>query len=354
MQATINGIQQVGIGVANAGEAFEWYKKHFGFNAIVFEDTASARLMTRYTGNTVHQRYAVLAMNMQGGGGFEIWQYTSRTPQAPQVPLQLGHLGVYAVKLRCKDVPATYEHFKKLGVQLLTEVSTGPKGKKNFFVQDPYNNVFQVVENDYWFTQNKNVTGGVCGAVIGVHNMQAALRFYQQVLQYKLVYEGEEEYEDLKKLPGGNAVVQRAVLKHEPLFCSAFSKLLGPTVIELVCNKTLAPQKIFDGRYWGDLGFIHICYDVCGMQAHSQQWASAGFPLTVNSADSFDMGKASGHFGYNEDPDGTLIEYVETHKVPILKKLNWYLDLRKRKQQKPLPNWMVRCMGLGKKTLQSN
>lgn len=37
------------------------------------------------------------------------------------------------------------------------------------------------------------------------------------------------------------------------------------------------------------------------------------------------MGNAAGHFSYNEDPDGTLIEYVETHKVPIVKNLAYIL-----------------------------
>jgi hypothetical protein len=56
------------------------------------------------------------------------------------------------------------------------------------------------------------------------------------------------------------------------------------------------------------------------------------------------MGEAAGHFAYIEDPDGTLIEFVETHKLPILKKLGWYLDLRKRNAYKPLPDWMVRLL----------
>jgi len=45
----------------------------------------------------------------------------------------------------------------------------------------------------------------------------------------------------------------------------------------------------------------------------------AGFHFTVDSAESFDMGEAAGHFSYIEDPDGTLIEFVETHKIPIIK-----------------------------------
>ena len=56
------------------------------------------------------------------------------------------------------------------------------------------------------------------------------------------------------------------------------------------------------------------------------------------------MGEASGHFAYNEDADGTLIEYVETHKVPIAKKIGLYLNLKKRDPAKCLPNWVVKCL----------
>nr|HMP31069.1 VOC family protein [Saprospiraceae bacterium] len=58
------------------------------------------------------------------------------------------------------------------------------------------------------------------------------------------------------------------------------------------------------------------------------------------------MGEAAGRFAYIEDPDGTLIEFVETHKIPIVKKLNFYYDLRKRPIQKPLPSLMLWAMSL--------
>jgi hypothetical protein len=60
------------------------------------------------------------------------------------------------------------------------------------------------------------------------------------------------------------------------------------------------------------------------------------------------MGEAAGHFSYIEDPDGTLIEFVETHKVPIMKKLGWYLNLKKRNPEKSLPTWMLWAMGMNK------
>lgn len=101
------------------------------------------------------------------------------------------------------------------------------------------------------------------------------------------------------------------------------------------------PEKIFADRYFGDLEFIHVCNDINGMQTHEQLCFDQCFALTVNSLYSFDMGQASWHFAYNEDPDGTLIEYVETQKVPIFKKSGWYLNPGKRNPEKPLPGWMV-------------
>ena len=61
------------------------------------------------------------------------------------------------------------------------------------------------------------------------------------------------------------------------------------------------------------------------------------------------MGDSAGRFSYIEDPDGTLIEFVETHRVPIFKKIGWYMDIRKRDPSKPLPDWMVKAMQLGRK-----
>ena len=75
---------------------------------------------------------------------------------------------------------------------------------------------------------------------------------------------------------------------------------------------------------------------------------SQGYPFTIDSESSFGMESAAGRFAYLEDPDGTLIELVETHKVPVLKKIGWFLDIQKRKHQKPLPDWMLKAMGLNR------
>ncbi|HVE60997.1 MAG TPA: hypothetical protein VNA26_04215, partial [Chitinophagaceae bacterium] len=144
--------------------------------------------------------------------------------------------------------------------------------------------------------------------------------FYQNTLDYRTAGHWiNQTFNDLDELAGGKETMSRSILRNMPAFHGALSKLLGPTTIELIEVKTATRKKIFEDRYWGDLGFIHVCYDMCSMQSHTSICTETGYPLTVNSGDSFEMGKTSGQFAYNEDPDGSLIEYVETHKVPIVK-----------------------------------
>ena len=84
------------------------------------------------------------------------------------------------------------------------------------------------------------------------------------------------------------------------------------------------------------------------MDLLKKECESKGFAFTVDSSDTFDMGEAGGRFSYVEDPDGTLIEFVETHKVPILKKIGWYIHLKDRKPGKSLPRIILKLMGLNR------
>src|ERR1017187_4529725 len=114
MSDFITGIQQAGIGVTDAVEAKHLYKKLFGMDVLIFEDKASATLMTSYTGNTLHERHAILSLNMHGGGGFEIWQYTSRTPSKATLLPQLGDLGIFAIKIKSRNVKLAHQYFSSL------------------------------------------------------------------------------------------------------------------------------------------------------------------------------------------------------------------------------------------------
>lgn len=345
MERFINGIQQVGIGVADARAAFEWYKHIFGTDIVVFKDSAVACLMKQYTGNIAQKRHAILAMNMQGGGGFEIWQYSEKIPTAPAFKVALGDTGIFAVKIRCKNIKATHDFCKEEKVKVLNTPTVNPEGKKHFFIKDPWNNIFELIEDDYWFANENKLTGAVAGVVIGVADMDKAIAFYKNVLGFtEKVYDDEAVYHDWEGLEGCEKKCRRVILERNWKPTGAFGKLLGPVQIELVQALGYEPKKIFENRHWGDMGFIHVCFDLNNMQAHEKICAENLYPLTVNSANSFNMGEAAGHFAYNEDPDGTLIEYVETHKVPIAKKIGLYLKIQKRNPKKCLPDWVVKCL----------
>jgi catechol 2,3-dioxygenase-like lactoylglutathione lyase family enzyme len=349
MNKKICGIQQVGIGYKDIKESWKWYRKYFGMNVPVFEDVAEATLMTKYTGNKVYKRHAILALNMQGGGGFELWQYQNRKPLNPTQPIKIGDFGIQIVKIKSRDIHKAYHFFEQEKLQLKSQLLENIDGKKHFFVEDPFGNIFEVIESNNWFNENNHVTGGVCGITIGVSNINESLKLYKNVLGYHdVIFDEIGCFDDLKGLNDGNTQVRRVLLKHPEEKTGGFSKLFGDTEIELIERLDKTGVKIYQNRYWGDTGFIHVCFDVIGMDLLKKECALAGFNFTVDSENSFDMGKAAGHFSYIEDPDGTLIEFVETHKVPIVKKLGIYLNMKTRDRDQNLPNWMIKLLGLAK------
>ena len=356
MTKIISGIQQVGIGVKDLKTAWNWYIKAFGVDVRIFEDDTVAELMLPYTGGVPQQRHAALALNMQGGGGFEIWQYSKRIPLAPIEKINLGDLGIYAAKIKCPNVLNAYTHFKKIGAVILGEISLNPAGQKHVFVKDPFENIFDVVEtNTTWFCNQNKPTGATLGAIIGCSNIDKALPVYRDILGFdQTLSDTTDHFPDLFPLPGGEKKFRRVILTHSKPRIGAFSQMLGHGYIELVQAFDVDPKKILANRFWGDLGFIHLCFDIRNMSDLEKECVEKGFHFTVNSnvkhnqQGSFDMGEAAGHFSYIEDPDGTLIEFVETHKVPIFKKFGIYLSLKKRDPEKPLPKWMVKLLGLQK------
>ncbi len=340
----ITGIQQIGIGTPDLEKAWQWYIRAFGMDVNVFDDAAEAALMIRYTNQKVEKRRAALALNMAGGGGFEIWQYTSKVPQPATFDIRLGDLGIYAAKMKSKNVAALHAHLQKVNKKP-GKLGKDLTGRPCFWINDLHGYPFQVVEGNDWFKVKDKITGGVTGACIGVSDMDKSIRFYQEVLGInELVYDQTGSFEDLPD----EATYRRVLLRKAYTPYGAFSKLLGSIDIELFERLDKSGRKIFENRFWGDCGYIHLCFDTINMDGLKARSQAKGHPFTVDSGDTFDMGESGGRFAYVEDPDGALIELVETHKVPVLKKLNLFLHLKNRKE-KQLPDWMVAMLGLNKK-----
>ena len=321
----------------------------FGADVRILEDDTVAERMLPYTGGSPQKRHACITVNLQGGGGFEVWQFSERKPQPCGFEVAVGDLGVLAAKVKCRDVEA----FHKVAAakwQQTGPLEKMPDGSPCFYIKDLYGNWYQVVERKDIFIEEHKLTGGVVGAVIGVSDMEASKRFYGTILGYdKVLSDTTAPFSSEAFLNGGERLCRRVILARTVPFSGADSGLLGDSTIELVQALEATPRKIFEGRFWGDPGFIQVCYDVSNMQAFKEFCAANGHPFTVDSCpdgEVFDMGDASGRFTYNEDPDGTLIEYVETYKIPVVKKLGLYIDMKKRDAAKQLPKFLFRMMGL--------
>lgn len=354
--ALISGIQQIGIGVESLYEAWKYYIDVFKMDIRILEDNKVAELMLPYTGGKPQRRHAAIAVNLQGGGGFEMWQYAERKPQPIDFEFNMGDLGVLVCKIKSRDVGATFEAFSRNPkINIVTGLTRNLDGNQTFYIKDPYGNYFQVIHDDYIFKNEGHLTGGAVGATIGVTDIDRAMTVYRDILGYdSILADKTGVFTDYEGLPSGNQKFHRRLLTHSKPRKGSFSELFGPSYIELVQALERTPRKLYEGRFWGDPGFIQVCFDIRNMDVLGQKCAELGHPFTVDTTQkfkegsSFDMGDAAGQFAYIEDPDGTLIEFVETHKVPIVKKLGLSINLKNRNPEKPLPKWMLKALRFGR------
>lgn len=351
MSYLISGIQQIGVGVENFSQAWKWYIEMFNMDVRVLEDDTVAERMLPYTGGKPQKRHACIAMNLQGGGGFEIWQYSQRKPVPCPFDVQAGDLGVFAAVVKTRDA-ASFRKELAGKYDKVSALSKTPAGTPCFFVKDPWGNHFLALEDKSVYIEQHKLNGGIIGAMIGTTDIDRVLGLYRDILGYdKTVYDKTGKFEDLALMQGGDGRFRRVMLTCSHPREGALADLYGQSSIELVQALDRTPARLFEGRYWGDPGFIQICFDVTDMRDLEKNCKAAGYPFTVDSCpngEKFDMGEASGHFTYIEDPDGTLIEFVEAHKLTILKHPHIYIDMLKRPRGRKFPKIFVRMMGFNR------
>jgi catechol 2,3-dioxygenase-like lactoylglutathione lyase family enzyme len=347
MEKLIYGIQQIGIGVKDAEKAFLWYAQQLGADVVVFDDSNTATYMAPYMGGKARKKRALLAMNMNGGSGYEIWQYEEREPKAPEKPLEIGDFGINIAQIKARDIDQAFQQVKAENITCLTDIYTEPDQARAFLIQDPYGNILRIKASNNWYKARGGNLGGISGCILGVSDIEASLKLYADVLGYdQIIYDVTDQFPSWAAMPGGGSRFRRVLLQHKEERSGGFSPLLGNSELELIQCLDAPRQAIFKDRYWGDLGYIHLCFDIHNMPILVEECEREGYPFKVLSAPSFDMGDTNGHWGYLEDNDGTLIEFVETHKVPLVKSLKWNIDLRKRDPQRSLPRWLINGLAL--------
>ncbi len=344
---TIHGIQHLGAGVPDHAKAWKWYRKFIGLDIPFFNDEAPAPLMDIYTNNQTITKRAAMVTNLQGGCAMEIVSPTSFKARSANIEHQLGDLGIYIGMVKAPNVKEAFDYYKENGANVISEIVKMPNGWETFYVKDPQGLLFQVVPSKKWFTKGKHITGGIAGCTIGVSDIEKAKTLYSDILGYdEVVYDETATFEDWKTLNGGNGKYRRVLLTQSKPSGGGFTKLSGDTYIELVQDVSdRTPVKIYEGRIWGDTGFVHLGFDVRGMQELGEALAKKGFGFTCDTKDVLSMGENTKvHCTYIEDPDGTWIELIEVYKIPIIEKLGLFLNVEKRPATQPLPNWMLKAL----------
>lgn len=344
---TIHGIQHLGVGVANHDQGWKWYRKFFGMNVPFFNAEAPAPLMDIYTKNKTITKRAAMVMNLKGGCAMEVVSPTSFQATKADVEFQLGDLGIFIGMIKSPDVQASYKFFKENGARLLSGIKKMPNGWETFYVYDLDDNIFQVIPGGEWYTNYNSNTGGTVGCSIGVADIEKAKTLYADVLGYdKVVYDESKVFSDWKFISGGDGQFRRVLLTQSNPSGGGFTKLSGTTYIELVQDLSeRKPLKIYEGRLWGDVGFVHLGFDVRGMKELGVELEKKGFGFTCDTKNVLSMGDATKvHCTYIEDPDGTLIELIEVYKIPIIEKLGINLNVEKRPANKPLPDMMLKAL----------
>jgi len=230
---TISAIQQVGVGTTDFRKSWDWYIKMFGFDVKILEDDTVAERMLPYTGGKPQKRHACIAVNLQGGGGLEIWQYSQRAPQMSFFKISVGDTGIFAAKIKCRDIEK-YHCELSLKWDKCSPVAKDPSGTPCFFVEDPFGNTFQIVEREDIFIKDHKLCGGVAGALVGVTQMERSVKFYQEVLGYdRVIYDISGTFDDWSIMPSSGEKYRRVLLGRNESGIGAFSGLLGTNCVEL-------------------------------------------------------------------------------------------------------------------------
>ncbi len=246
MHPFITGIQQAGIGVQDASEAKYLYRDLFGMNVLLFDDVADASLMQKYTGNEIHKRRAILSLNMQGGGGFELWQFTSRKPTQYCKEPAMGDIGIFGIKLKSNDIKKSYAALTNNRQVNVSPLFISPDNVNHFWVKDAYGNNFNIVESQHSFKKTKSICGGVIGATIGVTDMNKSVKFYADVLGIdNVVYDNIGPIADEPDQNNPDTIYRRVLLTKAAANHGAFSRLLGDVQIELWKQLIRLRQKFF-------------------------------------------------------------------------------------------------------------
>jgi catechol 2,3-dioxygenase-like lactoylglutathione lyase family enzyme len=320
----INGIQHIGIGVTDRDKAYLFYSDALGFSVP----------MSRHSGNCKgvlplikkdEERKVVIALNSHGGGLVEIFQYTSKKPVPRPKEVDFSYNGCLFFGLKVKNVGKSLGIIERHGGERVTEPSAfTPKaeaGWRTAMFLDTEGVQAMLLEypgSGMGHGNGGSRIGGVEYVGIGVSDIEDSVEFYTRVLEYdKIVYRTEGTYPEWDPLFGKGRFMKRALLRRSRNADGIFRHFLHGGMIELIQVEGNTGKHNFDGRKWGDIGFMEVAFDVTDIHETLEALKRKGVVIAAGPYVQ-DMGmNTKATFAYIRDPDGSLLEFADISRLPV-------------------------------------
>lgn len=242
--------------------------------------------MNIYTKNneTLNRKSCIIADNTTDGH-IELIQTKELNNRYP-IDILFGDIGIYKIKVKTNK---NINH-------ILNDKDINVLNYEYNIIQDLDKNI---IELEY----DNNISGThIYGFTIGVSDTEKSINFYKNLNFKKIRTEiSENGFKDTKFYNGGERNMIRTILKN------------NNTIIELIQVKEDNVKNIFENRYWGDIGYVHI-----GFQYEDEYFNNNNLVKTVDSGKDFHMGNLKLLFCYTEDPDKILVEFTRIYYYKLL------------------------------------
>jgi len=145
----ITGLAHSGVCVPNLAEAVQWYSETLGLVVLSPPARVTGRAIEADMGEMIPGvvlEAAILGLRDSGDRVLELIQYPAHEGRPKREGWSLTDHGFSHVGLLCDDIAATRAGLEARGVRFLTRGTAGITGLETCWFEDPYGNVFILME----------------------------------------------------------------------------------------------------------------------------------------------------------------------------------------------------------------
>jgi len=320
----INGIQHIGIGVNDRDKSYDFYRDALNFSVPISKNTGNCAGVVPFIKED-EIRNVIIPLNPFGGALVEIFQYTSRKPAPIPREVDFSYNGFLFYSLKVKNIQGSLEKIEQHGGRIVSRKSPfspmQERGWNTAIFQDIdgiYGTLLEYPTSNVGYGKGHPRIGGVEHVAIGVSNIKESTDFYRNVLGYdNVLYSTEGSFPEWDTMFGKGKKLKRVLLKRSAKPNGLFRHFLRGGMIELIEAEDNSGKHNFEGRKWGDIGFMELCFDVTNIDETLESIQKMGVEI-IAPPHKQNMGMNTlATFAYIADPDGSKLEFADISSLPV-------------------------------------